>query len=394
MHPDAVARWQAALRRFGTTRYRQNGVRAVDRLQEALSCRVRHIGFDYRAEGVFVPNNLSPDSNANRRLDILRCKLSASHSRAAYLRFRANAFHTDPALEDLTVEILRGELTLTRFTIPWSTRGVGYMLDSSAEGGGGGGGRGGTTSTLPSTHLDPWAGVAADVSGDGIEPRWTWKQEPIYLCVSGSAVLPSKEMAPYYLEFIQHHLLMGVSHIFLGVAFAWQSSNMRRLLELLGSFIEEGRLTVQSHSGDGLDFVFSLAGISIERDNLKNYHVNACTYFAKGMADYVAVWDLDEYFIPRGANRDLLDLVESLDTYRRHTRPWQQSYAAVHGQRSLLERYLAGWQGGRGMADGDAHPLCFIQLDSEVVLYPDEYNADLPDLDRFTWMGDRFPFGE
>ena len=122
--------------------------------------------------------------------------------------------------------------------------------------------------------------------------------------------------------------------------------------------------------------------------------MNLCTYLAKGMADYVGVWDLDEYFIPRGKNRNIVDFISALDNYSPNQPSEEILYRDVHGDRNVSEVFAAGWKGGRGFADKDAHPLCYISLHSEVLLYPREYVAETPDLDRFTWMGDRFPFGK
>lgn len=111
------------------------------------------------------------------------------------------------------------------------------------------------------------------------------------------------------------------------------------------------------------------------------------------MADYVGVWDLDEYFIPRGENTNLIDFIAALDDYSPNQPPIEVRFATVHGSRELAEIYTSGWKGGRGFASGDAHPLCYISLHADVFLYPKSYVAETPDLDRFTWMGDRFPFG-
>lgn len=288
MHPAMVIRWQQTLRNYDTTRYRQNGIRAVDEQQPALSCRIRHLSFSYKtgencvvailshsqcnlpllcsylADGVFIPNNLSPDSNANKRLDILRCPLIAEHLEDVYNRF---LFSVREDIDDVTVEILRGNFSLIAFNVSWHSRGAGYMFDFTLNN---------NRSNLMTSTLDVWRGFR-----ESYPSNLHWQHDTIYLCVPGSSVLPSKEMLPYYLEFVQHHINMGVAHIFLGVAFSWDSHYMRILLRVLQSFIRDGYVTVQSHSGDGLDLTFSVAGLTMERDNLKTLHVNMCTYLAK-----------------------------------------------------------------------------------------------------------------
>lgn len=217
---------------------------------------------------MFIPNNLSPDSNANKRLDILRCPLIAEHWEDIYSRFSAED------IDDVTVEILRGNFSLIAFNVSWHSRGAGYMFDFTLQ----------NRSNLLTSTLDVWRGFR-----ESYPTNLHWKHDTIYLCVPGSSVLPSKEMLPYYLDFVQHHINMGAAHIFLGVAFAWDSHYMRILLRVLQSFIRSGYVTVQSHSGDGLDLTFSLAGLTMERDNLKTLHVNMCTYLAKVVEQIVVV---------------------------------------------------------------------------------------------------------
>ena len=245
VHPDMVQKWQRTLSNYDRTRYRQNGIRAIDEQQPALSCRITHLGFSYISEGLFIPNNLSPDSNANRRLDIFRCPLGEKHSAEASRRF----VEENELVDDVNVEILRGNATIISFNVSWLSRGSGYMLSPAGTG-------------QVSSTLDMWAGLRLSYY------HGRWRHRTIYLCVSGSSVLPSKESLPYYLEFVQHHVNMGVAHIFLGVAFAWDSPHMRILLRVLRSFIRDGLLTIQSHSGDSLDLTFSLAGMTFERSVL------------------------------------------------------------------------------------------------------------------------------
>ena len=78
---------------------------------------------------------------------------------------------------------------------------------------------------------------------------------------------------PLYLEFIQHHLLMGASHIFITAAFAWGGNIMKSLQRVLRSFIEDGSVSMTSHADDALDFLYSVRGLSFYRDNLKVFQV-------------------------------------------------------------------------------------------------------------------------
>jgi hypothetical protein len=105
-----------------------------------------------------------------------------------------------------------------------------------------------------------------------------------------------------------------------------------------------------------------------------------CTYLAKGNADYVGVWDFDEFFIPRGTNKNILDVLKKMD----YSPNLPYSHPAGI---SSMELYKQGWKGGRGLADGDGHPFCYLSLESEVTLFSKKIlKYDI--LDQ-PWMGQR-----
>jgi hypothetical protein len=66
---------------------------------------------------------------------------------------------------------------------------------------------------------------------------------------------------------------MGASHIFLTAPFAWGGPIMRKFLRIFRSFIEDGSVSITSHADDGLDFLYSVRGMSMMRDNLKLFQV-------------------------------------------------------------------------------------------------------------------------
>ena len=76
-----------------------------------------------------------------------------------------------------------------------------------------------------------------------------------------------------YLEFIQHHLLMGVKHIFLTAPFGWGGKIMTSFLRILRSFIEDGSVSMTSHADDNIDYLYSTSGLSWYRDSAKVYQV-------------------------------------------------------------------------------------------------------------------------
>ena len=360
VHPDTIPLWQQALNMFEKTEYKLNGIRDIDPM---FSCRIRNSYSDkeYIVDGMFIPNDLTPDSNSNRRFDILRCKMQ--NTKEAYMTLAGSTS------EYVYVEIMQGSKTLIKYKIPWSTRSTGYMLSPPYED---------RNANEKFSRFDYWKGFNRSTPG-------VWTHDHVYMCVPGSDLPLSKENIPHYLEFIQHHILLGVEHIFIAVDFSWESIHMKTLLRILESYIASNQVSITSHAGDQVDMVFSLAGMALERDNLKNLHTNMCNYFSKGIVDYTAVWDFDEYFIPTGKNKNLLDMIYSMDPYTSSGIPY------FHKNKSLIEVYHEGWKGGPGLADGDAHPLCSITLDSSVLFYPFDYEEDRHELDKFGWMGDRFP---
>ena len=61
-------------------------------------------------------------------------------------------------------------------------------------------------------------------------PTLTPTPLPSLLPLSGMESPPSRKYLPVYLEFIQHHLLLGVTHMFLSSPFAWGGNMMTSLL--------------------------------------------------------------------------------------------------------------------------------------------------------------------
>ena len=88
------------------------------------SCRVRNAEGrrQYQSEGIFMPNRMTKDSNANRRMDVFRCALEDVDS--AY-----SALVRSPTAA-LYVEILRRDSVLISFSVPWDSRRTGYLLSS------------------------------------------------------------------------------------------------------------------------------------------------------------------------------------------------------------------------------------------------------------------------
>ena len=78
---------------------------------------------------------------------------------------------------------------------------------------------------------------------------------------------------PAYLEFVQHHLLMGASHVFLTAPFTWGGKIMTSLQRILRPFIEDGTVSMNSHADDDVDSLYSVRGADFSRDNVKIFQV-------------------------------------------------------------------------------------------------------------------------
>jgi len=309
------------------------------RVKKKFYCKIKNTydGISYMVEGEFQPNHEALDPNSSRRLDILRCKIN--NSKQAYLDLARKE-------DKMMIEIYREDDALIKFDIPWSSRVQSSYLNRPTNQGGG-------SDNPIGTIFDPWKGFNRETPG-------VWTRDALYMCVPGLETTPSRKFLPIYLEFIQHHLNMGASHIFLTATFTQGGAMMNKLLRIFRSFIEDGSVSMNSHSDDDIDFTYSTRGFRWTRDTAKVFQTNLCTYFSKGTADYVGVWDLEEFFIPKGENKDLLDVI------RKATVP---DYKDV------------------GLPDGHKHPFCFLGLDSEVIGNKELNNIDMAHL----WIGERFP---
>lgn len=394
LHPKAMDVWNKVMYTFSRTKYNLPGKRAIPvdfkcsmrNVQEQADGTWKALDSAVTVDGRMVPSAATVDFNANYRIEILRCPL-AMDSREAYMKHAGKADHS------LEVEIVKNGQPLIKYRVPWLSRVTGYMAFSTDPIGKWKGfpdqhkedkesseavqqevSSSSSTAVahvasapvenaftswpdkvkdsmiyaMPSLSANPWKGFDRAVA-----PA-KWKMDKVYMCVPGWRSSPSRQYIAHLLEFIQHHLMMGVSHIFLGVCFSWHSPLMRKLLRILKEYIEEGRLSIASHTEDNLDFRFTLVGGVVRNTPIKVFNVNMCMYYAKGMADYVAIWDVDEFFIPHGENKNLLNLIAAADT--------METIPNRYPDRTNLTLAKQSYVSQRGMADGHGHPLCYIQL--------------------------------
>lgn len=97
VHPVTKDIWKQAMSNFRAISYTGNGQRKND---PAFYCRIKNSddSSTYIVPGEFVPNRLTSDTNANRRLDTMRCAME--NNKESYL----NLIHSKG---EVLVEILR-----------------------------------------------------------------------------------------------------------------------------------------------------------------------------------------------------------------------------------------------------------------------------------------------
>ena len=73
-----------------------------------------------------------------------------------------------------------------------------------------------------------------------------------------------------------------------------------------------------------------------------------CSYYSKGTTDYVGVWDFDDFFIPRGPNENVLDLLKNIE--------YPSTDVSLSSQGGLADK---------SSFDNQSHPFCYLLLASE-----------------------------
>jgi hypothetical protein len=217
VHPIMRDTWLRATLKFQAVRYYDTGARKQEHEVEKFYCQITHSekSATYIVPGVFLPNRLTSDPNANRLLDVLRCPIQDSLS--AYHEFaRTN--------ESISVHIIKGNQSIAAFSVPWRTRKTGFLMQNSKA----------------ATQLDAWKGHEKTI---GDKPSKVGV-DLIHIIVPCSSQEPVRAILPMYLEFISHHLLLGAAHIHIPVPFSWNSRQMNHFTELFQSYILEGNISL------------------------------------------------------------------------------------------------------------------------------------------------------
>lgn len=117
-----------------------------------------------------------------------------------------------------------------------------------------------------------------------------------------------------------------------------------------------------SQSSDGMEKVPSVGGLSFDVVASKVMQINSCLFHSKGLAEYVLVTDIDEFFIPKGLNFNFNDVINSI----------------VRKNNEIDERRLRD--------DSIAHPYCYVRVQGEVLFNPPAYrDRDM----KHIWIGQR-----
>ena len=147
----------------------------------------------YQVQGIFMPNKLTVDANANQRLDILRCPLSGGSAGSAGGKELYRLFGSKTTPGRVSVDIIRGSgnssTTLVSFSIPWNTRRTGFLL------------------SIPpvASQLDAWKG---HVPNSNLPPSIA-NIDHLHVCVPATSQYPTKKVLPMFMEFISHNVLLG-----------------------------------------------------------------------------------------------------------------------------------------------------------------------------------------
>ena len=214
VHPVMKDTWHRVMSKFRNVRYHQSGARRIELDSEMIYCKIAHssTSVPYIVAGEFMPNRLTSDPNANGLLDILRCPMKDSEKAHKFINSN----------QSLSVEIIRGNISIFSYHVPWRSRRTGFLLSVPKA----------------ASLLDSWKGSDSLTNNEKVPNRE--KMDKLHICVSATSQAPTKDSLPLYLEFISHHLLIGASHIHLPVPFGWNSIEMRKFVTIFQSYIQEG----------------------------------------------------------------------------------------------------------------------------------------------------------
>jgi hypothetical protein len=211
------------------------------------------------------------------------------------------------------------------FSVPWKSRQAGYGVNYHQQ--------------PLAGHFDMWqpslhprhklssgdsptdssnsvAGAHAQNLRGTLETETASRDPKLYVCTSGARPLHPKRAdagLPMLLEFVEHHINLGVQHIFLGVALDWGSEVMRKYMLLLQPYIEKGQVTISSLALQGYDDAMGFSGIKLNEKYADLFFTNQCLYLSKGIADYVVPLKPSQFLLTTSSAVSLTESLNDMD---------------------------------------------------------------------------------
>ena len=108
--------------------------------------------------------------------------------------------------------------------------------------------------------------------------------------------------------------------------------------------------------------------------------INSCLYHSRGMAEYLLVIDLDEFFVPKGNNWNFLDVLKSIEATEVVSDGAEKDSQTGGISMNKEANNSHGW------AIKHNHPACYITVFSDVVV--DRFIGGYTDAER-PWIGQR-----
>jgi hypothetical protein len=125
---------------------------------------------------------------------------------------------------------------------------------------------------------------------------------------------------PMLVEFIEHHLLLGVSHIFLGLLYEPRSLQMLAHTKALQEFVSKGHVSISTHSLKGYNGISGMEGMHMDSDFAATLFSNQCFYYAKGYVDYVINMRTNQFLLPLKAALPEMQAFGKASSKRKETR--------------------------------------------------------------------------
>lgn len=258
-----------------------------------VECQVTHNQIKRIATNcAFLPATTSIDTGFNGNIELLRCDIPFSLAMKPGSKTHGNA--------TLQVSLHRRNASLLNFQIPIQKRQTGYGLALSRR----------------SSHFDPWHSDLASTATTGIPTSTGSKNRPIiYLC--SSVIRPLEPFRAdvallMLLEFVEHNLVIGFDHIFLGIFLDSRSVEYRNTIQILGPYIKSNKVSVTPLSLRGVNDYSGLLGLVFIDDYTRYIHQNQCLYMAKTMADYVIYLHASEFLTLTPPIMSINELVSTL----------------------------------------------------------------------------------